>query len=725
MHRELIVLLIIAAVFLHGPYRSDNSLDVSELHTIPQDYFMANGDGQVQRHWTVNIILVNYEQELLNTEFIVDSLPKERVHTVDDLTINYTIEYSFVFASELFSNQLLTVIENNSINGSDTGTTINETKLEYQKNHPEEPQRIFYPRAGRSIDAYVVEDWLAEHPVVKQPELGYNFYLLNFSVLDTEDHGVEHWYDYHDIDPDTGEHIDWFRLEWDNELNPPVTLQYAGFGGRSGLYVLDPSANQWYLRWARIWWGTEPYDNAPEYCTKDLEDKVSEVDLVTESGIGDLSKYLGSYMRDVVSYLHFPLQHSPAKYAYKGTLEAIVFSLDTDNGVPVDSIGWVTNAEMQKSHLEEFLPFIDWETNVSYLDMNDHPEWNEMFWDHAEVVDGKTIVDGSAMFYDIYENHRYKYVDVFSEQINVFGVVFIKKNMVMHAYGRQYTGLGGGGQTAIWKSWERYYRPDGVTPREGVSGVQLHETMHAVGFGHTWSQDHYAGDFSYSPMGYFGMHNGTSVFDQNWVQSTYLDQMEWEHWNRFVNISGSIPDNPRPETIEAKEKALAYFEEARQLYNLMNWSTCFTALENADAWTTRLMYSIFDTEAPEFVNWGMDTLDEPEGGREVWAIVQDDLSGVKEVVAHVLVDGETEYQFECTKNDNRWEAEIPPLAFSDKLVIYLEATDLGLNTAKTQEMQYTHEGLGMVEFLVTYPYIPIGAFAVVAIAAFLYRRRIQ
>ncbi|MBD3157837.1 MAG: hypothetical protein GF309_03520 [Candidatus Lokiarchaeota archaeon] len=718
MHRKIVILLLITTLLFQPAPNHSQVTPLSCSHTFAQEE-------QIHRQWRMNIILVNYESDVLNTELIVQNLPGERIHTVDELVINYTIEYTFFYTNEEYSNQLLSVIDNNSINGSDTGTTINETKLEYQKEHPDEPQRIFYPRAGKSIDAYAVENWLLEHPFVDEPELGYNFYLLNFSALDAEGHSVEHWFDYHDVDPDTGEHIDWFRLEWDNELNPPVAFQYAGFGGRSDLYVLDPSANQWYLRWARIWWGTEPYDSAPEYCTKDLEDKVSEVNLATQAGIDDLSEYLSRYMHDVIGYIHFPLQHSPAKYAYKGTLEALVFSLDTDNGVPVDSIEWVTDAKTQKSHLEEFLPFLEWKTNVSYLDINDYSEWNETFWDHAGIVDGETIVDGYAMFYDIYQNLRYKYVDVYSEQINVFGAVFIKKNMVMHAYGREYTGLGGGGQTAIWKSWERYYRPDGVTPREGVSGVQLHETMHAVGFGHTWSQDHYAGDFSYSPMGYFGMHNGTSVFDQNWVQSTYLDQMEWEHWNRFVNISGSIPENPRPETIEAKEKALAHFEEARELYDLMNWSASFTALENADAWTTRLMYSIFDTEAPEFVNWGVDTLDEPEGGREVWAIVQDDLSGVEEVVAHVLVDNETEYQYDCVKDNSRWTAEIPPLTFEDELTIYLEATDLGMNSVQTQKIRIDGDGFGILEFLLTYPYIVAGAFVVLVFVVFLYRRRMQ
>ena len=74
------------------------------------------------------------------------------------------------------------------------------------------------------------------------------------------------------------------------------------------------------------------------------------------------------------------------------------------------------------------------------------------------------VVDGYSSFNYIYDNMRSLYVDEESDNIEVFGVVFIKKQMEMHAGGRTYTGLGGSGQTVIWKAWDRYYRPDEVTP---------------------------------------------------------------------------------------------------------------------------------------------------------------------------------------------------------------------------------------------------------------------
>ena len=124
--------------------------------------------------------------------------------------------------------------------------------------------------------------------------------------------------------------------------------------------------------------------------------------------------------------------------------------------------------------------------------------------------------------------------------------------MEMHVYNRTYTGLGGGGQAVVWKSWERYYRPDGITPKDGVSSVQLHETMHAVGFHHTWQHEHYSSDFSWGPMGYFAFRPGTASYDKNWVQGTYLDQMEAILWDEFQTERALLGGSERPETYTAE-----------------------------------------------------------------------------------------------------------------------------------------------------------------------------
>jgi hypothetical protein len=673
---------------------------------------IAQAPTEIVRDWTIHIVAVGFREDLINWPVLGGGLPTQRFIPLDGHSIIYNVGYQLSFANDSYVEDLRQIVLSNSVNGSETGTRVDESKLLYQKEHLDQPQRIFYPRAGRSIDAYPVEDWLIANPAVTPPDLGYVIYMLNFSELDTSGHGLEHWYDTHPMDTDSGQKQDWFRLEWDNALNPNVTLEYAGFGGRGNIYVLDPSADQWYLRWARIWWSDPPYENEYEHCTKDLEDKVQSVDLTTPGGRVSLNTYLGDYLYDPIAYLMMPGQHAPAAYVNSGRLRVLVFCMDVASGIPVESLTWITSEAVQTSHLREFLPFIQWKTEVDYLDIDDFSNWKTLFWTYSQVLDGKVIADGGPMFDAIYEQMRGQYIDPDDPNLNVFGVVFVKKNMEMHVYGRTYTGLGGGGQTVIWKSWERYYRPDNVTLKSGVSSTQLHETMHAMGFGHTWDYYHYVADFSYSPLGYFGYHNGTSTFDQNWVQSTYLDQMELDLRDYFQFCLNQSASGTRPETSLAEAMTIVSFDEAVALYDRMDWQGCFRKLHTARDWMKRMLYSSVDHEAPMVRRWGTipDVLN--FSAFSVWAQVDDDLAGVENVTVHTLVNGTLELVFECVFDGGNWTAVLPGFEDSASLEVWVEAWDWGMNRAESEHIT-AHETDG---FAWLDPFW-LGVFSSVAFAA--------
>jgi hypothetical protein len=688
----------------------------------------------ISRNWTIDIVLVNYESDLIEEDTLTSGLPESRYYSTDIVDINYQVEYSVTHAGAQWTDDLTQFMLAHSISGSETGSKLDEAALEYHENNLDDPQTIFNPRAGRKFDGVAVEDWLNDNPAVTPPTLGYILYLFNFSQFDSDDHLWEHWYDYKPIDPDSGENQNWFRLEWDNALNPDVKFQYAGFGGKHNLFVLDASADQWYLRWARIWWGDPPYDDHPDYCTMDLEDKANSVDLESPAGIHDLNVYLHEYLYDPVAYLFVPEQHAPTAYVDSGLFRGLVFCMDVASGVSVESLAWVTDADRQRHHLSELLPFIPWEVEIEFLDFDDHLAWNIVFWNNAYVDgEGTTIADGYAMFNDIYINMRPDYVNAASENIEVFGVVFIKQQMEMHALGRTYTGLGGGGQTVIWKSWERYYRPDGVTPKDGVSSVQLHETMHGIGMGHTWEYGHYVGDFSYSPMGYFGFHNGTATFDQNWVQGTYLDQMEAEVWNQFVHRSQDVGEDERQQTYDAQEWALQSFNRAREYYNQMMWLECYNELIKARDFTRNMLYSQHDTTAPTIQDWGIDELPIDQSGFDVWTTVTDDLSGVQNVSIRLEMNDAFYQQYDCTQNGINWSVTVPAFEIIEttNVTVYVLASDWGMNGAQMF--------LFFQEFIVDEPppetplpqfpialVVGVSAMTVVIAAGFLiYRRRLR
>ncbi|MBD3405208.1 MAG: hypothetical protein GF411_03615 [Candidatus Lokiarchaeota archaeon] len=666
----LIILFAISGFPIVSTYTpmSHTDIDTKKLSATPT----------ITRDWTVKIVLVNYDDGVINENVLTSDFPQARLYTTTEVAVEYNIAYEISTASPSWESSLQDVMDSNSVNGTDTGSKLDETALEYQKAHLDEPQKIFNSRDGRAIDGYAVEDWLIENPAVTPPDLGYVFYLLNFSEYDSPDHELEHWFDYHPIDPDTGLNQSWFRLEWDNELNKDVKFQFAGIGGRGNIYVLDPSADQWYLRWARIWWGEAPYPNDFEHCTKDLEDKVSELDLSTTGGKDALSTYLGDYMYDPISYLMFAHEHQPTVRATSGLLRGLVFGMDVSSGVSIESLQWVTDAEIQKAHLAELLPFIDWTVEIDFLNIEEQADWETVFWSYAEVVDGVTQVDGYSQFYAIREILRDNYITDLTDRVEVFGVVFIKKMMEMYAGGRTFTGLGGGGQTVIWKSWERYYQEDGVTPKSGISSIQLHETMHAVGIGHTWNTYHYVGDFSFSPMGYFSMHNGTATFDQNWVQSTYLDQMQGRIVEDYEDYSEGILADDLPKVLKARDEAEAAINLAVQLYNQMVWIGCFEALSDAQDWVKRLRYSRIDNAQPIISNWGTDPLTIDHEEFDVWIEVEDPDSGIENVTLILSIDNELSYVL-CELDDDEYSAHIPAYPNSESMAIQVVAHDWGMN----------------------------------------------
>lgn len=680
MRRALI--LGIALLLLVTPYCYKEPVTHStETFTLSQDI------SPIERNWLANIVVVGYDQSLIDELILLQGLPTVRYYATDNVEIIYNIDYDIHFADANYFGDLHEVMLENSINGTGTGTRLDESALIYQKNHLDEPQRIFYPRDGRAIDGYVVEDWLEANPFVTPPSLGYTLYLVNFSEFDSTDHSIEHWYDYYPADPDTGEEQDWFRLEWDNELNPNVTMDYPYFGGRYNTYIVDPSAHQWYLKWCRIWW-SEEIGTEYDFWTQDLEDIVGSLNLSIPADVSTLNVYLRECIWDPITQLFFPYQHQPAKYVNSGNLKALVFCMDVAIGTSVDSLEWVTDAEMQKAHLEELYPFIQWTVDVEYLDIDEESTWENLFWTYATVEpDGTTVADGGAMFGAIYNVMRPLYV-ADDENINVFGVVFIKKQMEMHVYGRTYTGLGGSGQTVIWKSWERYYRPDGVTPKDGISSVQLHETMHAIGFHHSWQHEYYSSDFYWGPMGYFAYHNGTSTFDKNWVQGTYLDQMEAILWDELLSRPHATVD--RPETEFAEQRAYDAFTKAREYYNEMEWMAAHEALLQARDWITRVYSSIEDATPPVIHEWSTIPQDIDSDEFLVWAHVTDDLSGLENVTTYVQVDNGIIQTYSMSQNGANWTVLVPAQDFYSNLSLWIIAWDWGMNMARGSTISLIH-----------------------------------
>ncbi|MFX0108937.1 MAG: hypothetical protein ACFE7R_11675, partial [Candidatus Hodarchaeota archaeon] len=169
--RGFLVLLLLILVF------QPSEAVVQE--TVESRFILAQDD-VLLREWTCSVVFVNYDEDLIDESLLLQYFPAWRNFSSTEGDVAYSIEYEFHHASESFVNSLRNFIIDNSVNGSDTGTRLDTSALEFQKNNPDFPQRVFYPRAGRAIDGNAVEDWLIENPAAEPPELGYTFYLFNF-----------------------------------------------------------------------------------------------------------------------------------------------------------------------------------------------------------------------------------------------------------------------------------------------------------------------------------------------------------------------------------------------------------------------------------------------------------------------------------------------------------------------------------------------------------------
>jgi len=533
----------------------------------------------------LNVIFTGYTQAVVNTTLIDSNVQKSYSSMYGSHTMNYAFNITYIFADSTYDNALKSQVLANSVNGTNTTSKLNTTALQYQKSTGTK-MSVFLPQSGRAADAMAVEDWLEANPYSGISEPCYFFYVMNFTEFDSADHALEHWYNVTEMDYETNNQRDWWRLEWDNALNPNVKFPYAAFTSQSRVFFIDPSAFQWYLTWARIWWGLSVSGPKYDYYYEDLDQFQATHDLSTPAGKNALAYYLAGWIEDPIRNLLAPdLFTDTSIFSAKSlSIQALIINNASQYGYTNAAMDWIINTTLAELSIEDLAPFLNVDVQVNFVNMTDYPQLETIF-DNAVVYQqsGWTYYDGYQVFDELY-NVRDSYFNFSAADVVVNGYVLLECNMSMLAGGGEFTGLGGSGQILVMKAVQRYFKEDGTTPKSGLGMVFIHEAGHNLGFPHTFIQKvAHAGDFAFDVVGYYPYAYSFTQMRKDCLRRPIVDY-------RVLELEGVLADdwvlyNTMPPTTEIDAKfneTYSKVNETKQLYDGLRFLDAHSKLEEAE-----------------------------------------------------------------------------------------------------------------------------------------------
>lgn len=365
------------------------------------------------------------------------------------------------------------------------------------------PRDIFEALVGWEIAAEDAEAYLSRFPPPTLPEApGVRIYLMNLTDLD-EPAVSDHWFVEPTRDPDTSVDQDWWRLEWDNDLNTPMGFPVNAWGGPNHTIYVDPTAYQWYADWTHVWWNGAN-DRAPYGIQYEEVQPIFRAD------------YVAGWINDLTEGLVATLPFAPPTEPL-GLVQNYVLS--GSEAYTVDELTWIVQDAAFEAYLDDLLPFKDWEVNTTFASIDTYPELQA-------VVDANTQFDGSRGFIDALavfqylSEHREEYVALESDVFEILSVNFLYDNRSMVYAGREFTGLGGLGINAIFLKTDRLFYADG-TRQKGLTSVLTHETGHNLGYGHQFGPN-FRSDFIEGTMGYFRNYLGFGLFWEDALHRVYV-----------------------------------------------------------------------------------------------------------------------------------------------------------------------------------------------------------
>ncbi len=554
----------------------------------------------------------------------VDYIWNEGTQAYDSLLdLDITLEFNFHFTSENYSTTLDSFIDTNSWNSNTSA--LNVTQLNLQESTGER-KAIFYEQEGRAIDGEEVEKYLDSNRGFIPDGPSYSIYFLNQSRFDTTDHSFEHWFEIDEVDPDSNVTADWWRLEWDNDLNPNVEFPYPCWGYQNRIFFADPYCHQWYTRWTDIWWNPDVAEGEFDYINVDLDTYLAGDTPGTPDFKTHLNTYLIDYLNDIASDVGG--RGDGLLYNEREISAQVLFINDeATHGYSKEDLDWIYHDETMGEAFEYVVP--QKVANITFEDtwveLASSPDLNQIIIDSTLGVaelgsypwyrDNWLFLDGIKIFYE-FEAIADNYFNTSKGDSTLTSWILLLQNvsMVAWAYGeyREFTGLGGGGNVVCYKDLNRYYASDGITPRSGVTTLLAHELGHVLGFGHaeiTNDAVEGTGGFMRDTMSYYAI--GTAYFSVFLKDSLYRTSSQVVYYRNKPAIDAYRENPLHNTTILAQIDQTIIAGEAA--FSSMNYLEAFLAFRKFYDLTLNLEEITLTETSPTGINLSVIVLLVPIG----------------------------------------------------------------------------------------------------------------
>ena len=394
------------------------------------------------------------------------------------------------------------------------------------------PRDIFDPLVGYGIRSEWMTAYVRQNPPFPPSAArGFTFYVMNLTALDDPVAGADHWFTRSTPDPDSGADEDWWRLEWDNDLNTPMGYPMNVFGGPNRTVFVDPTAYEWYLDWSHVWVeggnSRAPYGLEYEQTPRNAR-----------------TTYLAEILNDLVAGLGSVLPWGPPQ---EPTLELRTYVIDGSASLTIGDIDWVYSPDVLRTYLQEFLPFRTIRMNTTFREIDGLQGLKAAVDGNTSYVGGQGRINGTAVWEYLVGN-RTLYVSSEATVFKVLTMAFLYDNRSMVFEDREFTGLGGLGVSAIFLRTDRLFYGNG-TRQKGLTSIVGHEFGHSLGYDHQFGPN-FRSDFVDGNMGYFRNELSYGTF---WEEALYRVLLTGKLTTLLARLAALGPTNLAPEFTSYQE----------------------------------------------------------------------------------------------------------------------------------------------------------------------------